>query len=145
MPPPTNKPIFKFLDFLALAFSISLITSVFIYRFLNLESQNFVLKLKTQKELGKKLFIIGLLAISGALIPIILAGRYVRMFLVYDRYTITSIIGVSFLLIGISLYLIPKKFTNLFLISLIFLSLLSNLMTGFYRMDNWNKQKDLWW
>lgn len=95
-------------------------------------------------KLGKEFFIIGIISVVGALIPIILFGRMVRPYLVYDRYTITSIIGVSFLLVGL-LYLIPKNFRIWAGAALIFLSITSHLMNGYYRAIYWDKQKDLWW
>lgn len=127
-----------------LAFFISGITSLFLYSFLKfLNPTN--LKLAAERELGKKFLLLGILSVAGALIPIILLGRFVRMYLVFDRYTITSMVGVAFVIVGFSLFLVPKKMMNIFITFVIFLSLISNLLTGFYRVDNWNKQQDLWW
>ncbi len=96
-------------------------------------------------KFGKNLLLIGLISIVGALIPIIVSGRIVRVFLVYDRYTITSIIGVAFLLVGFLSFKFIYPLRKQAIVLLLFLSLTSHLMNGFYRTDNWNKQKDLWW
>lgn len=101
--------------------------------------------LDIDKRLGKNLILIGFISIIGALIPIIISGRFVRVFMVYDRYTITSILAVSLLLVGILTlkFLYPiRKWIILFLV---FISIMSHLLNGFYRVDYWDKQKDLWW
>lgn len=97
------------------------------------------------KNLGKQLFLIGLISVAGSLIPIILSGRFVREYSVYDRYTITSIIGVSFLIIGFLLFKFSNTVRYLIILLIVALSITSHLMNGFYRADYWNKQKDLWW
>src|SRR3989344_5964179 len=98
-----------------------------------------------RKKIGKQLFLIGLLSIFAALIPIIISGRLVRVYLVYDRYTITSIIGVGLIIVGFLLFKFSDATRKWILITLVSLSITSHLMNGFYRTNYWDKQKDLWW
>lgn len=100
---------------------------------------------KPTKIFGKQLLIIGLVSIVGTLIPIIISGRYVRLFYVFDRYTISSIIAVTFVLMGFLLYKIPSSLQKFILISLVVLSITTHLMNGFMFALNWDKQKDIWW
>lgn len=97
------------------------------------------------RKFGKQLYIIGLVSIMAALIPEILAGRVVRIFNVFDRYTLTSIIGVAFIIVG---FLLSKFRRNLFrwaFIILIVTSITSHLMNGFWHKITWDKQNNLWW
>lgn len=96
-------------------------------------------------KIGKQLFIIGLFSIIASLIPEILAGRYVRMFDVFDRYTITGIIGVTFIIVGFLLLKLSRNIFKWILIMLVALSITSNLMNGYWHKIMWDKQKDLWW
>lgn len=100
---------------------------------------------KGNRKLGKDLLLIGAISILGSLIPIIISGRFVRMIKVFDRYTLTSTIGVGIIITGFLLFKIPNIWRRFFLTSLVFLSVTSHLMNGFYRVDYWNKQRDLWW
>lgn len=100
---------------------------------------------KNDRKLGKDLLLIGAISILGSLIPIIISGRFIRMTKVFDRYTLTSTIGVGLIIIGFLLYKIPRTWRRVLVTLLVFLSVTSHLMNGFYRVDYWNKQKDLWW
>lgn len=100
---------------------------------------------KNDRKLGKDLLLIGAISILGSLIPIIISGRFVRMVNIFDRYTLTSTIGVGLLITGFLFYKIPGTWRKVFMTSLVFLSVTSHLMNGFYRVDYWNKQRDLWW
>lgn len=97
------------------------------------------------KKFGKSVFLIGLLSIFAALIPIIISGRFVRLFEVFDRYTITSIIGVILLIVGLLFYKASKSIRNWVIVLLVFLSVTSNLMNGYWHKVMWDKQRDLWW
>lgn len=97
-----------------------------------------------QKE-AKNLLLIGIISVIGALVPIIVSGRVVRMFMIYDRYTITSIIGVSFILVGLLSLKFTQRFRKWTILVLVFLSTTSHTMNSLYRVDNWQKQKDIWW
>lgn len=97
------------------------------------------------KKFGKSVFLIGLFSIFAALIPIIISGRFVRLFNVFDRYTITSIIGVAFLIVGLLFYKASKTIRNRTIILLVFLSVTSNLMNDYWHQVVWDKQKDLLW
>lgn len=97
------------------------------------------------KNFGKQLLLIGLSSIFVALIPIIISGRFVQIFNVYDRYTITSIISISFVIVGFLLFKISNATKNYILIALVALSITSHLMNGYWHKIMWDKQKDLWW
>ncbi|EKD89911.1 MAG: hypothetical protein ACD_32C00113G0020 [uncultured bacterium] len=97
------------------------------------------------KMLGKQLLIIGLITVTGALIPIIISGRYVRLFYAFDRYTITSIAGASFFLIGFLLYKISSPLRKVIIISLVALSVTTHITNSFLFSLNWDKQKNIWW
>lgn len=97
------------------------------------------------KTFGKQLFLIGLVSVLIGLITIIISGRVVRVYYAHDRYTLPLIIGVCFIIVGFLLFKIPQAIHKWILITLISLSVTSNLMNGFYRVDNWQKQKNLWW
>lgn len=96
------------------------------------------------KKFGGKLVIIGTVSILAALIPIIISGRFVRLYNVYDRYTITSIIGVSFLLIGLS-YKISASLRHWIVILIVSVSITTHVTNGYLFATNWHKQRDLWW
>lgn len=100
---------------------------------------------KDAKKFGKQILLIGVITIIGALIPIILAGRFVRAYLVYDRYIITTMIGASLMLIGFLFFALPRTLRRWIIISLVSLSIIAHILNGFYRIDYWDKQKDLWW
>ncbi|MDO8573460.1 MAG: hypothetical protein Q7R77_01790 [Candidatus Daviesbacteria bacterium] len=98
------------------------------------------------KKFGKDLLFIGSISVLGALLPIIISGRLVRLFDAYDRYTLTSIIGVGFIIIGLLFFLkINSSIRKLFIISIIALSVATHLMNGYLYTTNWNKQKNIWW
>lgn len=97
------------------------------------------------KKIAKQLFLIGLISILGALIPIVISGRYVRTFNVLDRYTITSIIAVSFTIVGFLFFKTSNKFRQLVIVLLVSFSVISHLMNGFWHKILWDKQKDLLW
>jgi len=102
-------------------------------------------KNKDRSVFGKKLILIGVISVLGALLPIIASGRMVREYLVYDRYTITSMVGVGFIITGFLLWQF-SGYKRMWLFS-IFLSfcITSQLMNGFYRVANWNVQRNIWW
>lgn len=123
-----------------------ILSGVIIYfYFKKIDKTRDIKDLKKNKDLAKKLLIMGTLSIVGALIPIIISGRYVRMYYVLDRYTITSIIGVGFILLGAAHYKFSYNFRKIFLTFLIALSVTSNLMNGAFHKINWDKQKVIWW
>lgn len=97
------------------------------------------------KELGKNLLVIGLISVLGALTLIIVSGRPVRLFSAYDRYTVTSIIGVSFIIIGFLFFKITPRLRKLILISIIALSITTHTMNGYLYTINWEQQKNIWW
>lgn len=97
------------------------------------------------KKIGKQLLIIGLFSIIASLIPEILAGRMVRIFNVFDRYTLTSIIGVAFIIVGLLLLKFSRDIFKWILVILVSLSITSNLMNGYWHKIMWEEQKDLWW
>ena len=96
-------------------------------------------------SLGRQLLVIGLISAISALIPIIISGRTVRMFNVLDRYTITCIISVGFILVGFLLFKLSNYMRKTILILFVALSITSNLMNGYWHKIMWDKQKDLWW
>lgn len=97
------------------------------------------------KTFGKDLLRIGSISVLGALLPIVISGRLVRLFDAYDRYTITSIIGVSFIIIGFLFFKIASPVRKLIIISVVALSITTHLMNGYLFTINWGKQKDIWW
>lgn len=97
------------------------------------------------KKFGKKIFIIGTISVLAALIPIIISGRFVRLFYVFDRYTITSIIAVSFITVGILLFKTTSKIRKTILILFISISVTTQLMSGYLFSANWDQQKNIWW
>ncbi len=97
------------------------------------------------KKIGRDLFLIGLISILASLIPIVISGRYVRMFSVFDRYTITSIIAVSFTIVGLLFFKASNKVRQVILILLVSFSVTSHLMNGYWHKIMWDKQKDFWW
>lgn len=100
--------------------------------------------INSDKKFGKNLVIIGIISIIGSLLPIVVSGRIVREYLVYDRYTLTSMIGISFIFVGL-INMFFKKYRIILLSTLVFLSVTSQLMNGFYRLSNWTDQKNIWW
>lgn len=117
------------------------IVSSFIF-FLYLRKTNFA---KISSAFGREIFIIGVFSALASLVPIIIAGRTVRIFSVLDRYTLTVIISVAFILTGLMLYKLPVKIFKFAAVVLIFLSVTSHLMNGFWHKVLWDNQKNLWW
>lgn len=97
------------------------------------------------KTFGKDLLLIGSISVLGALIPIIFSARTVRLFNAYDRYTITSIISVSFIIIGLLFLKIHSSFRTLVIVLIVILSVATHLMNGYLYAINWGKQKNIWW
>lgn len=97
------------------------------------------------KNFGKELLLIGLISVLAALLPIIISGRSIRIFNVLDRYTITSVIGVGFIIVGFLIFKIPNSIKRLGLILLVVLSIISHLMNGYWHKMMWDKQRDIWW
>lgn len=95
--------------------------------------------------IAKKIFLIGLITIVGTLFPILLSGRVVRDYSVYDRYTYTAMVGVSLALTGLLFYKLQINKRRLLVTALIFLSLTSHLLNGFYRLKVWQTEKNIWW
>lgn len=140
------------------SFLIGILSSSLLYFYFKIVQKTELkneLKNKTDLNIfGRNLLIIGLLSTLGALFPIIATGRYVRLFYTFDRYTLTSMIGISFLIIGLLNYKIkylsfiynilhPKR--NLIIIIIIALSVTTHLMNGYFNMLSWNEQKNIWW
>lgn len=124
-----------------IALSLGISSSMLLYFYYKKVQEN---KSDT-KNFGKQLLVIGLISIFVTLVPIIISGRLVRMYLVYDRYTITTMLGVAFIIVGFLLFKLKTTTRTWTIIVLVSLSIISHLMNGFYRADYWSKQKDLWW
>lgn len=102
----------------------------------------------TNSKWGKILLLIGFISVFAALVPIIISGRFVSELYDnnnFDRYTISSIIGVVFILIGFLLSKTSKIVRNWILILLVTLSITTHLMNGYWRTIIWGNQKDIWW
>lgn len=127
------------LTYSVIAILVGIIPAILIYFYFKNISD------KEDHVLGKKLFFIGLVSIVGALIPIILSGRIVRIYAVYDRYTITSIVAVGFIIVGICVFKFKDSLGKWILLLLISLSVTSHIMNGFWHKVMWERQKDLWW
>lgn len=97
------------------------------------------------KKFGKDLLLIGFISVLSAITPIIISARTVRLFNAFDRYTVTSIIGVSFIIIGFLFLKISSPLRKLIIISVVVLSVTTHLMNGYLYVENWDKQKDIWW
>jgi len=128
---------------------IGVITAVILYLYFNtMEKSKYDEGLKNlinTKKFGKEISIIGLVSILSALIPIIISGRFVRLFDVFDRYTITSIIAVAFIITGFLFYKFSPKLRKIILISLISISVTAHTMNGYLFSVNWDQQKNIWW
>ncbi len=100
------------------------------------------------KDWGKNLLLIGVVSIFAALIPIIISGRYVTVsydLSAFDRYTISSIIGVGFILTGLLIYKTSRTVHNWIIILFVIISITTHLMNGYWHALLWDKQKDTWW
>lgn len=124
----------------AVAISLGIFSGVLLYFYFKKIQDS-----RNDEKIGKQLFIIGLVSILATLVPEILAGRLVRIFNVLDRYTLTSIIGVAFIIAGLLLFKFKRGAYKWTLIILVALSITSHLMNGYWHKMMWDKQKDLWW
>lgn len=100
------------------------------------------------KKWGKMLLLIGSVSIFASLIPIIISGRFVTVtydLSAFDRYTISSIIGVGFIFTGFLLYKTSSKVGNWVMILLVTISITTHMMNGYWHAMLWDKQKDAWW
>lgn len=134
------------------SFSLGIISSLLLYFYYKkVETSNYnrdLNSLSNRKKIGKELLWIGLLSILGALVPIIIAGRYVSVLShndFYDRYTISSIIGVGFFLTGFLFYKTSTVIRNWAVILLTAISVTTHLMNGYWYKIYWDTQKDIWW
>ncbi len=136
------------LENLSIAVSLGIVSAALLYFYFKAvgkSKHNKDLDNSDSKKFGKLLLIIGLISIMGALLPIIFSGRFVRLFNVFDRYTITSMIGVSFVIMGILFYKVPSTLHKWILISLIAISVTTHILNGFLFVKNWDQQKNIWW
>lgn len=123
---------------ISIALGITSFILLFLY-FRNMKENN------DNKNFGKKILFIGLVSVLAAIIPIIISGRHIRIFSVLDRYTITSILGVSFIIVGFLIAKMPNSLRKFIMILLISISITSHLMNGYWHRVMWDRQKDLWW
>lgn len=135
-----------------ISFSIGIISSTLLYFYFRIiQKSQYDKRLKDTidtKRLGKNLLFIGPISILGALIPIIISGRFISVFSYndnYDRYTISSILGVGFLFIGFLSFKTTPRIRNWIMISLVAVSVTTHFMNGYWYKLYWNTQKDLWW
>ena len=87
----------------------------------------------------------GLLAVAVSLLPEILAEREVRYLDTLDRYTMTSMLGVAFVLIGLLARFVKPQFRSGLLCLFVFLSALTHYHNAVYFADFWEYQKQVWW
>lgn len=135
-----------------ISFSVGIISGALLYfyykiikRFQNDQSLN---NSASNRNWGKNLLLIGLISIFAALIPIIISGRFVSELFDnnnFDRYSISSIIGVGFIFIGFLLYKTSSTVRNWIMILLVTLSITTHLMNGYWHAILWENQKDIWW
>lgn len=135
-----------------ISLSVGIISSSLIYfyykivkRFRNDEGLN---DSASNKNWGKNLLLIGLISIFAALIPVIISGRFVSELFDnnnFDRYSISSIIGVGFIFTGFLLYKTSGTVRNWIMILLVSLSITTHLMNGYWHTILWENQKDIWW
>lgn len=100
------------------------------------------------KKWGKGLLLIGVISIFTALIPIIVSGRFVSEFYdlsAFDRYTISSIIGVGFIITGFLIYKASSTLRHWTIILLVTLSITIHLMNSYWHTTLWDRQKNIWW
>lgn len=124
--------------------------SVFFYYkyILNNEYKRGVDRKEDFRKISNSLLSIGIISLFIILIPVILSGRFVSEFSNndnYDRFTISSIISVGFILTGSLLLKIPKKIRLLAISLLVFISVTTHLMNSYWFSIYWNQQKDIWW
>ncbi len=135
-----------------ISLSVGIISSSLLYfyykiirRFQNDEDLNYSV---STKNWAKNLLLIGIISIIAALIPIIISGRFVSELFDnnnFDRYSISSIIGVGFIFTGFLLYKTSGAVRDWIMILLVSLSITTHLMNGYWHTILWNKQKDIWW
>lgn len=135
-----------------LSISIGIISSTVLYfyfKFVSIYQYNKDLSNKNDnKRLGKILFFIGIISIFAALVPVILSGRYVSELSNndnYDRFTISIIVAVGFIITGLLLYKAQCALRQWFMILLIAISVTTHLMNSYWHVIYWNQQKNIWW
>ena len=87
----------------------------------------------------------GFLAVAVSLLPEILAEREVRYLDTLDRYTMTSMLGVAFILIGFLARFVNTRYRSAVLCVFVFLSALTHYHNAVYFADFWEYQKQVWW
>lgn len=123
-----------------MAIFLSVVSASLVYMYCNT-----IKDYEHDKKFPKKLLLIGFISILMSLLPIIISGRTVRLFNVLDRYTITSIIGVSFAIVGFLFFALTSRARKWVMILLVALSLNTHLMNGYWHKIMWDRQIDLWW
>lgn len=100
------------------------------------------------RTLGRKLLSVGTISIFAAITPIIISGRFVSVLSnndFYDRYTISSIVSVGFVVIGFLLYKASVSLRKCIMLFIIISSVTTHLLNGYWYKIYWDQQKDIWW
>ena len=87
----------------------------------------------------------GFLAVAVSLLPEILAEREVRYLDTLDRYTLTSMLGAAFILVGFLARYVKPRYRSGILCLFVFLSAVTHYHNAVYFADFWKYQKQLWW
>ena len=87
----------------------------------------------------------GFLAVAVSLFPEIMAEREVRYLDTLDRYTLTSMIGVAFIVIGLLARFVKPRYRSGILCLFVFLSAMTHYHNAVYFADFWDYQKQVWW
>lgn len=97
---------------------------------------------------GRFLLIVGSASVMIALIPIIVSGRFASVILSnnnYDRYTISSIVGITFIYVGLLLWKTSDKIFRGAVITLVAISVVTQIANGYWHSKYWDNQKETWW
>jgi len=87
---------------------------------------------------------IGALAITFAILPVILSGRQLDLYDSYKSYGLHPIGGVILFIVGVLLMFQPS-FRKWILIGLIGLSVSAQVLNANYWEDYWKVQREMWW
>jgi hypothetical protein len=89
--------------------------------------------------------IIGLLALFGAIFPVLAAGRDIHFSGGFDKYTLHASPAVAILISGIIFGFVQGRARQLFLALLLFLGVSTHVLNAYHWERFWEAERTLWW
>jgi len=90
--------------------------------------------------------VIGFLSVLITLIPVTFSGRQVYLLSTFNRYTLSSVTGVSILIVSSLYYLIKhSKFIYIFTAGILFISIFTHFLNSNSYREEFQIETNFWW